>query len=117
MKNDVSFPALIVLTLLICSISYPAYAAWIELTNDDFESGWGNYSDGGDDCTRYTGGTYAHQGNAALNIQDDSTPPASTFFHTNGIDVHTNNCTQIRVEFWYYPVGMEGGEDFFCGFL
>ncbi|HEB37043.1 MAG TPA: type IV pilin, partial [Thermoplasmatales archaeon] len=45
---------------------------WDTLTYDDFESGWGNYTDGGRDCHLYTGGDYAYQGNAAADIQDNS---------------------------------------------
>jgi serine protease AprX len=84
---------------------------WVELTYDDFESGWGNYTDGGGDCTRYTGGTYAHQGSAAADIQDNS-GAASSFYHTNGIDVNAADYTQIKVEFWFRAVSMESGEDF-----
>lgn len=82
-----------------------------ELSYDDFESGWGAWSDGGSDCRRYTGGTYAYSGNAAINIQDNS-GASSSFYHTNYYDVHTNGYTQISVEFIFYPRSMENGEDF-----
>jgi PKD repeat protein len=82
---------------------------WIVITYDDFESGWGSYSDGGGDCSRYTRGTYAHQGNAALDIQDNS-GVASSFYHTVGYDV--SGYTELEVEFWFYAVSMESGEDF-----
>lgn len=84
---------------------------WTELTYDDFELGWGHYTDGGGDCSRYTAGTYAHQGSSAANVQDNS-GTASSFFYTNGVDVHTPGYTQIKVEFWFYAVSMETGEDF-----
>ena len=43
------------------------------LTFDDFEQGdFGNYTDGGGDCSLYSGGTYAHSGTYAINIQDNS---------------------------------------------
>jgi len=82
---------------------------WTELTYDDFESGWGNYSDGGRDCKRYTDGTHAHQGSSAINIQDNS-GVSSSFYYTNGVDVV--GYTQIKVEFWFKAVSMESGEDF-----
>jgi hypothetical protein len=85
---------------------------WTELTYDDFESGWGNYSDGGRDCRRYTGGTHAHQGIAAINIQDNS-GTSSSFFYTSGVDVQTPGYTQIEVDFWFKAVSMENGENFF----
>ena len=86
---------------------------WTELTYDDFEfeGGWGNYTDGGGDCSLYTGGTYAHQGSNAADIQDNS-GEASSFYHATGIDVDTPDYIQIEVDFWFYAVGMEDGRDF-----
>jgi PKD repeat protein len=82
------------------------------LTYDDFENGWGNYSDGGSDCSLYTGGTYAHQGSAAANIQDNS-GTASSFYHTNSIDVETPGYTEIKVEFYFHAISMDNSnEDF-----
>jgi hypothetical protein len=43
-------------------------SGWVQLTYDDFEAGWGNYTDGGGDCKLYTKGKYAHQGNNAADI-------------------------------------------------
>jgi len=85
--------------------------AWAELTYDDFESGWGNYLDGGRDCGLYTGGTYAHQGSNAANIRDNS-GSSSSFYHASPIDIHTPGYTEIKVDFWFYAYGMERGEDF-----
>jgi hypothetical protein len=89
---------------------------WNLLTYDDFESGFGNYTDGGGDCNLYTGGTYAHQGSNAANIQDNS-GDASSFYHTSGIDVDTLDYKRIKVDFWYYAVSMDGGEDFFVEYF
>jgi len=84
--------------------------AWTMITSDDFEGGWGSYSDGGGDCSRYTGGTYAHQGSAALDIQDNS-GTASSFYHTAGYNV--SGYTELEVEFWFYAVSMDNSnEDF-----
>jgi hypothetical protein len=71
----------------------------------------GHYSTGGADCLYYIAGTYSHQGNCAVNIQANS-GDASSFFHTNGINVDTPGYTQIKVDFWYYPLSMETGESF-----
>ncbi len=87
---------------------------WDILTYDDFEGvvfDWGNYTDGGGDCEPYTGGTFAHQGSNAANIQDNS-GVASSFYHTAGIDVDNPEYTSIKVDFWFYADGMEDGEDF-----
>lgn len=83
----------------------------VELSYSDFESGWGIWTDGGDDCSRYTGGTYASGGIASIDIQDNTSVPSS-FYLTNGVDVHTPGYVQIDVEFEFIGVGMETGEDF-----
>jgi len=89
-----------------------ALPEWAVLTYDDFEVSFGNYTDGGGDCSLYTGGsTYAHQGTKAVDIQDNS-GTASAFYHTAGIDVHTPGYTEIKVEFWFKAASMETGEDF-----
>jgi hypothetical protein len=84
---------------------------WDVLTYDDFEAGFGNYTDGGRDCRLYTGGTYAHQGSNAANIQDNG-GIESSFYHTNEIDVDTPGYTSIMVDFWFRAESMETGEDF-----
>jgi len=81
------------------------------LTYDDFEDGWGNYTDGGRDCSLYTNGAYAHQGHSAANIQDNS-GRSSSFYLTHGIDVATPGYTEIKIEFYFYAVSMEKSEDF-----
>ena len=83
---------------------------WWTITYDDFESGWGNYTDGGGDCAMYTGGTYAHQGSAAIQIRDNS-GVASSFYHTGSYDV--SGYSDIEVEFWFIAVSMDNtSEDF-----
>ena len=79
---------------------------WTVLTYDDFEDGFGNYTDGGRDCKLYTYGTYAHQGSNAANIQDKNWY-SSSFYHTNGIDVQTPGYVSIKVEFWFYSDSLE----------
>lgn len=85
-------------------------STWTQLTYDDFESGIGSYTVGGADCIRYKG-TYSHQGSYSMDIQDNN-GTASSFYHTNGINVHTPGYTEIKIEFWFKAVSMESGEDF-----
>jgi hypothetical protein len=87
-------------------------ANWTTLTYDNFEGGFGNYSIGGDDCTLYTSGTYAYQGNNAADIQDNS-GDASSFYHTTGIDVDSSGFTSITINFWFYSINLGAGNDFF----
>ena len=96
------------------NITDPGNPNLVTLTFDDFESGFGNYTDGGSDASLYTGGTNAHQGNNAANIQDNS-GQSSSFFHTNGIDAQPYS--EIQIDFWFYAVSMENGEDFFVQFF
>ncbi len=88
-----------------------AQPEWTELTYDDFEAGWGNYSDGGFDCSLYTSTTHAHQGKNAADIQDNS-GTGSSFYYTNGVDVDTPGYIQLKIEFWFKTISMESGEDF-----
>jgi C1A family cysteine protease/PKD repeat protein len=83
----------------------------VQLVYTDFESGFGVWTDGGGDCALYTSGTRAYGGYNAANIQDNS-GTASSFYLTNGIDVHTPGYVQIKVEFYFYAYSMETGEDF-----
>lgn len=85
--------------------------SWTTLTYDDFENGFGNYSDGGQHCSIYTDGSYAHQGENAVNIQDDQ-GDESSFYHTEGIDVDSLGYTSIKIDFWFYMHGMGSGHDF-----
>lgn len=84
---------------------------WTTLTYDDFENGFGNYSDGGPHCSLYTGSTYAYQGSNAADIQHNQ-GDISSFFHTNGIDVDTLGYTSITIDFWFYMHEMSSGHDF-----
>jgi hypothetical protein len=85
---------------------------WVELSYDDFESGWGSYTDGGRDCSLYTGGTYAHQGNNAVNIQDNS-GTQSSFAYTSSIDTDTPGFSQIEIDFWFKAISMDNSQEDF----
>ncbi len=90
--------------------------AWTVLCYDDFESGWGSYTDGGDACFRYTGGApYAYQGTRAIKIQN-FLGLDSSFYLTNPIDVHTPRYTKIRVDFWFIAHGMSNLTNFWVKF-
>jgi PKD repeat protein len=83
--------------------------AWTVITYDGFETGMGSYTDGGADMMRYTGGTYAWEGNCAANIQDNS-GVSSSFYHTATYNV--SGFSDMEVEFYFVAVSMEVGEDF-----
>jgi hypothetical protein len=89
-------------------------STWQVITFDNFESGMGSYTDGGSDMSRYTGGTHAHQGVAAADIQDNS-GTASSFYHTASYNV--TGYTTLEVDFWFKMVSMETGEDFWVQYF
>ncbi|MFH1999621.1 MAG: C25 family cysteine peptidase [Planctomycetota bacterium] len=92
-------------------------SGWVQLTYDDFESGWGSYVDGGGDCARVANSNNAHQGTYSADIQDNS-GVASSFYYASGVDVHTPGYTQIKIEFWYKPVSMDNtSEDFWVQYF
>lgn len=85
--------------------------SWVELTNDDFESGWGSYVDGGSDCRRSArDAAYAHQGTYCVRIRDNS-GSASSFYSQNSLNI--SSYSELQIEFWYRPVSMETNENFF----
>jgi len=86
------------------------------LTYDNFESDFGNYTDGGGDCSRYTGGTRAYKDSCAINIQDNS-GTSSSFYHTTGIDVNTPGYSEIKVTFSFYAYSMNTGHDFWVEYF
>jgi hypothetical protein len=92
------------------SVTGSGGGGWQVITSDNFESGMGNYTDGGADMSRYTGGTYAYQGSAAADIQDNSGVPSS-FYHT--ADHNVTGYNTLEVDFYFVMVSMETNEDFF----
>ncbi|GAA3617722.1 hypothetical protein GCM10022396_40410 [Flavivirga amylovorans] len=101
--NDGGFTATSTIT-----VTSSGGGGFTEILYDDFESGFGNWNDGGSDALLYTGGTFAHQGNNAANIQDNTSTSVIT---TNNLALSGSN--EIKVEFWYRPESMDNSnEDF-----
>ena len=91
------------------SITGTTASSQVILSSDGFESGWGSFQDGGSDAYRYTKGTYAFSGNAALGIQDNTN--SSVITYSNGVDI--TGYDQLEVEFYFYPRSMDNSnEDF-----
>ncbi len=88
---------------------------WETVFYDNFESSYGNWNDGGTDCIRYTGGTYAHLGSCAIDIQDNSGYSQSATY-SNIISAITNQYSQISIDFWWRAVSMGSGEDFWVNY-
>ena len=88
---------------------------WRNVFYDDFESSYGNWNDGGSDCSRYTGGTHAHHGSCAIDIQDNSGYSNSATY-SDRIYAGTEEYTQMTIDFWWKAVSMENGEDFWVNY-
>lgn len=88
---------------------------WETLFYDDFEgANWGNWNDGGDDCSMYTGGAYAHQGSCAILIRDNSGWSSATY--TDEIAADAAEYTQMSIDFWWIANSMEDGEGFWVNY-
>lgn len=85
-------------------------AEWKQLIFDSFETGSGNYTDGGRDCKVDTSGRFAHDGIATMNIQDNSGTDSS-FTLTNGLNI--TGYSELKIEFWYQPVSMDNASEGF----
>jgi Zn-dependent metalloprotease len=84
---------------------------WTVLGSEDFEAGWGPYIDGGTDARRHINDAdYAHSGSYCVRIRDFS---SSSVFNTSGGAFSTAGRTQLEIDFWFFAVSMETGEDFF----
>ncbi|WP_435894015.1 endo-1,4-beta-xylanase [Oceaniferula spumae] len=82
---------------------------WSDLLFDNFENGFGTFTSSGGDGSIYTGATYAHQGNNAALIRDDS--PHANIEQAGTIDA--TQYDQLDIYFWYYAKGMEDATDDF----
>ena len=79
-----------------------------ETDNEDFESGWGNWIDGGKDARRTSGdAAFASSGNFCVRLRDNS----STSFITTG-PFSVTTYSSVTVDFTYITTSMETGEDF-----
>ncbi|MDJ0840520.1 MAG: immune inhibitor A [Acidobacteriota bacterium] len=87
---------------------------WTVLTSDDFESGWGNWNDGGSDVRRSANDSaYAHQGTFCVRLRDNS--GAASAMSSDPFDA--TGYSQMRISFWYWARSMETNENFFVEFF
>lgn len=77
------------------------------ITFDDFEVGYGNFTDGGDNSIRYAG-SYSHQGQRSIDLQDNT----STSLITTTTGRNVSGYATLEVDFWFKMVQLEEGEDF-----
>jgi hypothetical protein len=86
-----------------------ASPSWTELTNDDFEGGFGNWSDGGSDARLST--SYAID-SQCFAIQDNSN--SSEVELSSSLDL--TSYSELKIEFSYVVKSFESSEDFWVRF-
>ncbi|WP_170110458.1 metallophosphoesterase [Flavilitoribacter nigricans] len=74
------------------------------LISDGFEAGFGNWNDGGNDCSQIA--SNANSGNYSIRLRDGSGAASSIF--TDPLDLSA--FTEARIDLSFYPTGMESGE-------
>ncbi len=87
---------------------------WENVYYDTFESSYGNWNDGGSDCIRYTGGTYAHQGSCAIDLQENGWPQSAMY--SDVITAHLRDYKQMSISFWWKAIDLENGEDLWVNY-
>jgi len=77
------------------------------INSNTFESNWGIWNDGGSDCARVSNSSYAYSGNLSIMIRDNTSSSVTTTDNLN-----LSSYSEVTVEFFFYAVSMENGEDF-----
>ena len=77
------------------------------LNTNNFESGFGIWTDGGTDCARVTNATYAYSGSRSIRIRDNTSSSVTT---TGNLNLSAYD--EVTIEFFFYAFSMENGEDF-----
>ncbi|WP_400081251.1 fibronectin type III domain-containing protein [Winogradskyella sp. R77965] len=78
---------------------------------DDFESGWGNWNDGGGDADRVSGTLL--NGNRMARVRDNSGANSSIFSD----QINLTSYSSVTIDFLFYANGMENNENFFVEFF
>ena len=79
----------------------------VEIISDGFESGFGNWNDGGSDCSRSA--SNANTGTYSIRLRDNSGASSSMFTDVLTLSAYT----EVDVSFSFIASSMETGEDFF----
>ena len=99
----------------VCSTSMSQYSnsinfstsSTVVLSGSYFESGLDGWTDGGNDCARYSGSN-SYEGNYSIRIRDNSGTSSSMTSPSFDLTPYGS----VEISFYYYPNSMENGEDF-----
>jgi len=87
--------------------NHPNCGSCNAIANDGFESGFGNWNDGGNDCARVT--LNPNTGSYSIRLRDNSGNSSSMF--SDAFDL--SSYAEANINFSFYTESMENGEDFF----
>lgn len=90
----------------------PCSTSNVVLNEGYFETGLDGWADGGGDCARVSS-VNSYAGNFSVRIRDNSGVASSMTL--SSIDV--TSFTEIEVDFYFYVLSMENGEDFWLRFF
>ncbi|MDP5169290.1 MAG: M4 family metallopeptidase, partial [Bacteroidia bacterium] len=93
-------------TISVTTLSSGGGGGSTQLFASYFETGNDGWTDGGTDCARISGSN-AYEGNFAMRLRDNTNSSVMTSPSING-----TLYTSLTVEFYFRPVSMENGEDF-----
>ena len=85
----------------------PACNTCSDIIVDNFEGSYGNWNDGGNDSA--LSASNANTGSYSIRLRDNS--GTSSSMYTNSLDL--SGLSEISINFSYYSISMENGEDFF----
>ncbi|MCB0638625.1 MAG: T9SS type A sorting domain-containing protein, partial [Lewinella sp.] len=77
------------------------------VSDDDFETSFGIWNDGGSDCSRYLNADYASSGSYSIRLRDGTITSVTT---TNVLDLSA--VEDVVFDFTFYARSMEAGEGF-----
>jgi Metallo-peptidase family M12B Reprolysin-like/GEVED domain/Bacterial surface protein, Ig-like domain/MAM domain, meprin/A5/mu/Secretion system C-terminal sorting domain/Fibronectin type III domain len=90
----------------------PCSTSNVILNEGYFETGLDGWTDGGSDCARVNSAN-SYEGNFSVRIRDNSGVASSMTL--SNIDV--TSFTEVEVDFYFYVLSMENGEDFWLRFF
>jgi hypothetical protein len=82
------------------------------LITDDFESGFGNWNDGGNDVDRINNNGFANSGNFSIRLRDNNNNPNNTNTSMTSGTYDLSNVDSVEVSFSFITNGFNAGEDF-----
>lgn len=91
--------------LEICGGGPPC--SYVSINSNNFEAGFGIWTDGGTDCIRTNNASYANSPNFSILLRDNTNSSVMTTTNQNW-----TSYDELTVDFSYYAISFENNEDF-----